>query len=83
MPTPVSALIHAATMVIFILSIDIIYFSNFMLLCSSFSLGQNSDISKSGKHLYLGPVETFNPWFITGLTDGDGSFSLKIVRKHP
>lgn len=66
----------------FILLIDITYFSNFILLCSSLTLDPNEpDISKSGKHLYIGPVKNLKPWLITGLTNGDGSFSLKIVRR--
>lgn len=53
-PTPVSALIHAATMV------------------------TNTEIKTNNNNNNSNANNILNPYFITGYTDGDGSFSVKF-----
>jgi len=65
-PTPVSALLHAATMV----------------QCKN-STYLNNHIKRiiSSKTLNnLSQIKSLNPWFITGYTDAEGSFSIKISK---
>ena len=70
-PTPVSALIHAATMV---------QCKNSTYLNNSDRIYNNID-SKTLNN--FNQKKSLNPWFITGYTDAEGSFSIKISKpKH-
>ena len=62
MPTPVSALIHAATMVYNI------------TINNNNNNNENNKIDESNKSEYKG----LNPYFITGYVDGEGSFSVRL-----
>ena len=70
-PTPVSSLIHAATMVNF---------------SSNNNLNPDINISETPLNIHnfndYKEEQKLHPYFVTGYTDGDGSFSIRSSFKH-
>lgn len=85
-PTPVSALIHAATMVgyssIFPKIKGIYKTTEIVRTHCSVTNTEGKVDAKVDLTLKGGVITGLNPWFVTGYTDGDGSFIITL-RKDP